>query len=154
MSNGQSRLTWGIRTTLVCSVVLNVSLSVEILRPSGADSNKPDSAIPPQLQKIIQRLPSEDSRRFEAALRHHIPAALANQRRAEELSAQSLRLIQAEPLDLAALQMTIDQIRHARQVNVDELLAAFYECLPEMSEQGRKQLAASWREQTPAAKKD
>jgi len=154
VSNVQSRLTWGIRTLLVCSAVLNVALSVEILSPSGANRDKPDSVIPPQLETIIQRLPPEDSKRFKAALRHHIPAALANRVRADELSAQSLRLIQAEPLDLPELKLTIGQIRHARQANVDELLAAFYECLPEMSEQGRKQLAATWREQTPATKKD
>jgi heavy-metal resistance protein len=151
VSKVQSRLAWGIRTILVCSVVLNVALSVEILHPSGANSAGPDSVIPPQLERIIQRLPPEDSKRFKAALGHHIPAVLANRVRADELSAQSLRLIQAEPLNLPALKLTIGQIRHARQANVDELLAAFYECLPEMSAQGRKQLAANWREQAAGA---
>jgi hypothetical protein len=85
---------------LVCSAVLNVALSVEILRPSAANSDRPNSVIPPQLEKIIQRLPPEDSKRFKAALGHHIPATLANRVRADELSVQSLRLIQAELLDL------------------------------------------------------
>ena len=40
------------------------------------------------------------------------------------------------------LKLAIAQVRQARQANVDELLAAFYDCLPEMSAQGRKQLGA------------
>ena len=144
MSTDRPRLSWTLKAVLAASIVLNVVLVVQLLLPSGASGRTLNSAIPAALDQALRCLPAADSALLKAALRRHTPALVAARGRARITAARALRLLQAQPFDLPALQQAIVDTRQARQGEVDQLLSAVYEAFPQMSAEGRKQFAQNW----------
>jgi len=137
-------LSWTVKAVLVASIVLNVALATLLLLPSGASGRHASRMIPAPLDQAMRCLPESDSVLLKSAILQHMPALVAAKGRAGVTAAQSLRLLQSQPLDLAGLQRAIAATRQARQEEVDQLLNAVYEAFPQMSAQGRKQFAANW----------
>jgi hypothetical protein len=138
------RLSWTVKAAFVASLVLNVALVMQLLLPSRVGGLHSNRAIPAPLEQAMRCLPAADSALLNAAILRHTPALVAARGRARTTAAQSLRLLQTQPLDLPALQQAIADTRQARQGEVDQLLSAVYEAFPQMSADGRKQFAKNW----------
>jgi uncharacterized membrane protein len=122
------------------SLALNVFLVSAILTHWFAPNTPTRESMDRPVARLVAKLPRDDARIVREAQRSQRAQMAATRAEFDAALAAAARTVAQEPLDPAAVQRALDELRRKRQAITELRIQLYAQVIPRLSSEGRRQL--------------
>jgi uncharacterized membrane protein len=122
------------------SLLLNVFLVSALLTQWFAPNAPAREGMDRPLARLVAKLPRDDARIVREAQRGQRAQMATARTEFDAALAAAARTVAQEPLDRAAVQRALDELRRKRQAITEVRIQLYAQVIPQLSSEGRRQL--------------